>query len=268
MEKRSAISIVVNGGRWLREGDALVTNGLLARRWTLGGLKDFVSLRIGAQLGRTIDQIDFVDARWCRDRPNGLDNEAVNAGFTVVNSPHVGADDSGAGLSLEGVDVVTSGCQAVVLVGAQMTWLPLRQKLEAAGIALFELLLPASGKVLVSTDSIIDLRETALRHHSMAPVSALFKAVPNALPTETASAHTPNLERNASFAANAILGTVKSKSNGYGIVSRKDGLGELQFLPAHVAPPGFEFVEVGDVVRFDVVQSTAGKWFAQRVVRS
>jgi cold shock CspA family protein len=268
LEKSSAISIVVNGGRWLQEGDALVSSGGTPRRWTLDGLKDFVGLRVGAQLGRTLDQIEFVDLRWCRDRANGVDNEAVNAGFTVVNAPHVGADDAGAGLSLEAVEAALSGCQAVVVVGALMTWLPLRQKLEASGIALFELLLPASGKVIVSTDHVVDLRENALRQHGSAPTSALFKALPAAVSTAATGEPTAPAPRDASFAANAILGIVKSKSNGYGIVTRKDGLGDLQFLPGHVAPPGFEYVEVGDVVRFDVVKSPAGKWLAQRVVRS
>ena len=138
MEKSSAISIVVNGGRWLQEGDAIVSSGAVPRRWTLDGLKDFVSLRMGAHLGRTMEQIEFVELRWCRDRSNGLDNEAVNAGFTVVNAQHVGTDDVGAGLSLEAVEAAASGCQAVVVVGGQITWLPLRQKLEASGVSLFE----------------------------------------------------------------------------------------------------------------------------------
>ena len=268
MEKNCAISIVVNGGRWLQEGDALSSSGATPRRWTLDGLKDFIALRVGAQLGRTMEQIEFVDLRWCRDRANRADNEAVNAGFTVVNAPHVGVEDAGAGLSLEVVEIASSGCQAVVVVGGQMTWLPLRQKLDTTGVSLFELLLPATGKVLVSSDRAIDLRETALRHNAQAPTSALFKVVDSGEPATTSGATDSSEARDASFAANAILGTVKSKSNGYGIVSRKDGLGDLQFLPGHVAPPGFEFVEVGDIVRFDVVQSSAGKWFAQRVVRS
>ena len=268
MEKSCAISIVVNGGRWLQEGDAMVSIGAVPHRWTLEGLKDFVSLRIGAHLGRTMEQIEFVDLRWCRDRANGLDNEAVNAGFTVANAPHIGTDDVGAGLSLEAVEASASGCQAVVVVGGQITWLPLRQKLEASGVSLFELLLPATGKVLVSTDRVIDLRESAMRQHGSTPTLALFKALPTPVSSAATDEPTASAPRDASFAANAILGTVKSKSNGYGIVSRKDGLGDLQFLPGHVAPPGFEYVEVGDVVRFDVVKSPAGKWLAQRVVRS
>ena len=38
----------------------------------------------------------------------------------------------------------------------------------------------------------------------------------------------------------------------------------MQFLAGHVSPPGFEFIEVGDTVRFDVVKVISGKWQAQR----
>lgn len=268
MEKRCSISVVVNGGRWLQAGDALASNSSVPRRWTLDGLKDYVSLRIGAQLGRTLEQIEYVDLRWCRDKANSLDHEAVTAGFAVISAPHIGTDDAGAGLSLEAIEAAASGCDAVVMVGSQMTWQPLRQKLDTKGIALFELLLPATGKVLVSTDRAIDLRETALRQHASVPTSALFKAPPMAPTAEAGDAIPRGDARDASFAANAILGTVKSKANGYGVITRRDGLGDLQFLPGHVAPPGFEFVEVGDTVRFDVVLTPAGKWLAQRVVRS
>ncbi len=268
MEKRCSISVVVNGGRWLQAGEALASNGSLPRRWTLDGLKDYVSLRIGSQLGRTLEQIEYTDLRWCRDRANSLDHEAVTAGFAVISAPYIGSEDVGAGLSLEAVEAANSGCEALVVVGGQITWQPLRQKLEAKGVALFELLLPASGKVLVSTDRAIDLRETALRNHASAPTAALFKAPPTAPSADASDPAARSEARDASFAANAILGTVKSKANGYGVITRKDGLGDLQFLPGHVAPPGFEFVEVGDTVRFDVVLTPAGKWLAQRVVRS
>ena len=43
---------------------------------------------------------------------------------------------------------------------------------------------------------------------------------------------------------------------------------QFVFLPGHVAPPGFEFIEVGDTLRFDVVRTASGKWQAQRVVRA
>jgi cold shock CspA family protein len=61
---------------------------------------------------------------------------------------------------------------------------------------------------------------------------------------------------------------VKSLANGYGIITRKDGRGDVQFMSGHVMAPGFDFVEVGDTMRFDVVRMPSGKWLAQRVVRS
>lgn len=267
-DTRCSISLVVNGGRWLQEGEALVTQNAVPRRWSLGGLQDYVRLTVGARLGHVLEQVDLKEQRWCRTRPNDADGEAVIAGFSVITAPHIGIDDAGAGLALDAVEVALGGCQVVVTVGSQMQWMPLRQKLEANGIQLVELLLPATGKVVVSTDRVIDLRELARHGYDESPVSALFKPIPVApgRPKEVAK-ESPD-SQDESFAANAITGVVKSLANGYGIVTRKDGRGDVQFLAAHVAPPGFDFIEVGDSVRFDVVRATTGKWLAQRVVRA
>ena len=77
----------------------------------------------------------------------------------------------------------------------------------------------------------------------------------------------PEATPDAGFAANAARGTVKSLANGYGMAKRKDGLADVQFMANQVTAPGFDFLEVGDELRFDVVQVASGKWFAQRVVR-
>ena len=132
----------------------------------------------------------------------------------------------------------------------------------------FQLKIHAVTVVGIGQSGLDQLQRRLHGQHGSAPASALCKAPPAPVSSVATDEPTASAPRDASFAANAILGTVKSKSNGYGIVSRKDGLGDLQFLPGHVAPPGFEYVEVGDVVRFDVVKSPAGKWLAQRVVRS
>ena len=42
----------------------------------------------------------------------------------------------------------------------------------------------------------------------------------------------------------------------------------LAYLAGHVVAPGFDFVEIGDTLRFDVVRVSSGKWLAQRVVRA
>lgn len=267
-EMRCSISLVINGGRWLQEGEALVAQGDVPRLWSLAGLQDYVRLSIGGRLGHTLEQTAIVEQRWCRAKPGAADGEAVAAAAAVVTAPHVTADDTGAGLALEAVEAAALvKCDVMVTVGSQITWQPLRQKLEAAGVQLVELLLPASGKVVVSTERVIDLRELVKRQHGNSPVSAMFKTV--AAPAVNAPAATRNtVEHDDSFAANAILGTVKALAKGYGTVTRKDGRGEVQFLAGHVSPPGFEFIEVGDTVRFDVVKVSSGKWQAQRVVRS
>ncbi len=268
-EKRCSISLIVNGGRWLQEGEALAGQGEVPRRWSLAGLQDYVRLSIGGRLGHTLEQTELSALRWCRAKPNNADAEAVAAGFVVATTPHIAADDSGAGLALDAVEsVALAACDVMVTVGAQMTWQPLRQKLEAAGVQLVELLLPASGKVTVSTERVIDLRELARREHERSPVSALFKLVAGASAGVAPVAGTAAVELDDSFAANAIIGTVKSLARGYGVIARKDGRGDVQFLAGHVAPPGFDFIEVGDSVRFDVVKVGSGKWQAQRVVRA
>ncbi|MBS0315373.1 MAG: cold shock domain-containing protein [Proteobacteria bacterium] len=266
-QARCSISIVVNGDRWRQEGEALAAQNAVPRAWTLGGLADYARLMIGARLGHTFDQTELKALRWARSQPNDGDAQAVGAGFTVVTAPHISGDDSGAGLALDGVELGLAGCDVLVCVGSPMQWLPLRQKLEAAGVALFELLLPPTGKVLVSTERVIDLRELARHHHDTMPVSALFKPPP-VVPGSAAGEVTADGEPDDSFAANAITGVVKSLAKGYGMITRRDGRGDVQFLSAHVAPPGFEFIEVGDHVRFDVVKAASGKWLAQRVVRA
>jgi cold shock CspA family protein len=264
---RCALSLIVNGQRWIDAGDALVDTKALPRRWSLVGLQDYVRLAIGAKLGFTLENIDLIEQRWCRAKATSTDAEAVDAGFIVMNAPHVGADDSGAGLALEAIESVASRpCDVVVMVGHSMNWQPLRKKLESQSVALYELLLPPDGKVVVTTDHVIDLRETARRDHGTSPASALLKLAPiNSLDSVSRSEVTAVFDE--TFAANATRGTVKSLAKGYGVVTRKDGRGDVQFLAAHVQSPGFEFVEVGDELRFDVVQVASGKWLAQRVVR-
>ncbi len=267
-DKRCAISLVINGQRWLEEGDALAEQPGVPRRWSLCGLQDFVRITVGAKLGYTLENTDFVEQRWCRGKANAGDAEAVNAGFTVVTTPHITGSDAGAGLSLEASEIAAmTDSEVIVTVGNQMHWMPLRQKLEARKTELFELLLPAAGKVVVSTERVVDIRELARQHFGDDKAKALFRAPPVSA-SANASADAPAAAAaDESFAANAARGTVKSLANGYGIVSRKDGLGDVQFMATHVAAPGFEFLEVGDELRFDVVQVASGKWFAQRVKR-
>jgi len=268
-DKRCTISLVVNGQRWLDEGESLAAQRAIPRPWSLVGLQDYARLLVGSSLGYTLENTELVEQRWCRARSTMADAEAVDAGFSVVNAPHITADDPGAGLALEAVEaVVESDCDLVVLVGHSMNWMPLRQKLQSNGIEFFELLLPPSGKVVVATDRVIDLREAARRRHAESPVSALFKPAPKAAAATVPYSETATQAHDESFAANAVRGTVKSLAKGYGIVTRRDGLGDVQFLATHVHPPGFEFIEVGDELRFDVVQVASGKWLAQRVVRS
>ena len=266
-ETRCLISLVVNGQRWLEEGEALFAQNAVPRVWTLAGLQDHLRLTVGSRLGYTFDSIDFVDLRWCRAKANATDGEAVQAGLAVVTTPHVMASDPGAGLALEAIEsAATSGCQVVVTVGSQMTWLPLRQKLEARGDHLFELLLPPSGKVVVSTERAIDMRELARQHHGDEKAKALFKPLPVVIKKPGAGSAEP-VAGGESLAGNAVPGTVKSLANGYGMAKRKDGLPDVQFMANQVTAPGFDFLEVGDELRFDVAQVASGKWFAQRVVR-
>jgi cold shock CspA family protein len=270
-DTRCAMSLVVNGQRWMESGDALVAQKALPRAWSLVGLQDYVRLVVGTKLGFTLENIDFAEQRWCRAKAGNADAEAVAAGFTVVNAPHIGIDDSGAGLSLEAVESLSMNpADVVVMVGHTMNWQPLRKKLESQSVALFELLLPPDGKIVVSTDGILDLREVARRDHANSPASALLKVPPkvNKPASSNGIGNDASTEPEKSLAANAIRGVVKSLAKGYGVVTRKDGRGDVQFLAGHVQAPGFEFIEVGDELRFDVVQVASGKWIAQRVVRS
>ena len=269
-DKRCSISLVVNGQRWLEAGDALAELAGVPRPWSLCGLQDFVRIMVGAKLGYTLENTDFIEQRWCRAKSNASDAEAVVAGFTVVTTPHVTSVDPGAGLSLEAVEIaVSTDTHVIVMVGNQINWMPLRNKLEAAATELFELLLPPAGKVVVSTERVIDIRELARQHFADDKARALFRAPPIAasVPGST-GATAPNTDAlETSFAANAALGTVKSLANGYGIIKRKDGLGDVQFMATQVRAPGFDFIELGDELRFDVVQVSPGKWLAQRVLR-
>ena len=267
-DKRCSISLVVNGQRWLEEGETLATQPGVPRAWSLCGLQDFVRIMVGAKLGYTLENTDFVEQRWCRAKSNAGDAEAIIAGFSVVATPHISESDRGAGLSLDAAEIAaTTDSQVIVTVGHQMNWMPLRQKLEGRGTELFELLVPPAGKVVVSTERVIDVRELARQHFGDDKAKALFRAPPVVVGV-TDDNFSATTTPDASFAANAARGTVKSLAKGYGIVTRKDGLGDVQFLAAHVQAPGFEFVEIGDDMRFDVVLAPSGKWMAQRVVRA
>ena len=113
----------------------------------------------------------------------------------------------------------------------------------------------------------IDLRELVKRQHGNSPVSAMFKTV--AAPAVNAPGrNAQHVEHDDRFAANAILGTVKAPAKGYGTGDAQGTVGVRCNFAGHVSPPGFEFIEVGDTVRFDVVKVSSGKWQAQRVVRS
>lgn len=266
-DKRCTISLIINGQRWLDDGEALAVLPGVQRPWSLCGLQDFVRIMVGAKLGYTLENTDFVEQRWCRAKSNTGDSEAVQAGLSVVTTPHVTASDTGAGLSLEAAEVaVTSDTRVMVTVGNSMHWMPLRQKLEACSVDLFELLLPVAGKVVVSTDRIIDIRQLARQHFADDSAKALFRAPPVVAGSASADI-APEATPDAGFAANAARGSVKSLANGYGMAKRKDGLGDVQFMANQVTAPGFDFLEVGDELRFDVVQVVSGKWFAQRVVR-
>ena len=268
-EKRCSISLIVNGQRWQQDAVAFAALAPIERPWSLGGLQDYARLIVGSALGFTLEQTDLVDQRWCRAKANPGDGEAVGAGFTVCTTPHINAEDMGAGLALDAAEsAAICGPDVVVTVGSQMQWQPLRLKLESRSLQLFELLLPAAGKVVVSGDRVIDLRDLARNGYQVSPVSALFKSMPVVVGDEPKAASQSTSANDVSFAANAISGTVKSLSNGYGMITRKDGRGDVQFLAGHVVAPGFEFVELGDTMRFDVVRLPSGKWLAQRVVRA
>lgn len=269
-DTRCSISLIVNGSRWEQDAAALAELEPLKRAWSLVGLQDYVRLIVGAQLGFTLERTDLVDMRWCRAKAAGSDGEAVAAGLKVISAPHISVDDVGAGLALEAAE---SAClfvpNVVVTVGSQIQWQPLRLKLEANAVQLFELLLTSAGKVVVSGDRVIDLRDMARRKFGQSPEAALFKPIPADPSNLSANTTVDSADaEEASFAANAISGTVKSLANGYGIITRKDGRGDVQFLAGHVVAPGFAFVEIGDTMRFDVVRLPSGKWVAQHVVRA
>lgn len=268
-DKRCSISVIVNAGRWQQEAAALAEFEGIDKPWSLGGLQDYVRLIVGSQLGFTFEQTDLVDQRWCRAKANAGDGEAVSAGFSVTTTPHITTDDMGAGLALDAVESAALNVpDVIVTVGSQMQWQPLRLKLESRSLQLFELLLTTAGKVVVSGDRVIDLRDRARREFQSSPASALFKPIPLAPGSRAPEIADSVATADDSFAANAISGTVKSLANGYGIITRKDGRGDVQFLAGHVMAPGFDFVEIGDNMRFDVVHMPSGKWLAQRVVRA
>ena len=265
---RCSISLVVNGQRWLDEGATLAAQAGVPRAWSLCGLQDFVRITVGAKLGFTLDNIDWAEQRWCRAKSNSGDAEAVLAGFVIASTPHVTGSDPGAGLSLEAVEIAaTTDTRVIVTIGSQITWLPLRQKLETRSIELFELLLPAAGKVVVATDRVFDIREFARQHFADDQANALFRAPP-ARPAAAVSIDAVTGASDPMRAGNAVRGTVKSLANGYGMIERNDGMADVQFMAMQVTAPGFEFLELGDELRFDVVQGGSGKWLAQRVVRT
>jgi cold shock CspA family protein len=268
LDTRCSISVVVNAARWQSDGDMLAECSVLPQRWSLTGLKDYVRLVVGSALGRTFEQIDLVDLRFCRSLPCDVDAEAAASEFSILTTSHVTIEDSGAGLSLEAIDSVNATSpNVVVMVGGMTQWTPLRQKLDSLGIELFELLLLPAGKTQVSSARVLDLREKVRRGADVSPESAL--SAPAILPKKAASSQKvlDPAEQSSDKAANAVLGVVKLMAKGYGVVTRKDGLGDIEFLAAHVAPPGFQFIEVGDTVRFDVIQLPGGKWQAKRVSR-
>ena len=268
-ERRCSISLIVNAQRWQQDAVAFAALSQIRRPWSLSGLQDYARLIVGSQLGFTLEQTDLVDQRWCRDKAHPGDREAVAAGLTVCTAPHINAEDMGAGLALDAAEsAAINGPDVIVTVGSQMQWQPLRLKLESRSLQLFELLLPAAGKVVVSGERVIDLRDLARREYQVSPVSALFKPMPVMAGDAPKAAPQSMSAHDDSFAANAISGTVKSLANGYGMITRKDGRGDVQFLAGHVVAPGFDFVEIGDTLRFDVVRVSSGKWLAQRVVRA
>ena len=63
-DKRCSISLVVNGQRWLEEGATLAEQAGTPRPWSLCGLQDFVRITVGAKLGYTFENTDFVEQRW------------------------------------------------------------------------------------------------------------------------------------------------------------------------------------------------------------
>ena len=146
-DTRCSISLIVNGTRWQEDAVVFAESGPLKRAWSLGGLQDYVRLVVGSELGFTLERTDWADMRWCRAKASPSDGEAVTAGFRVITTPHIAADDMGAGLALEAVE---SAClynpNVVVTVGSQIQWQPLRLKLEANAVQLFELLLTSAGK--------------------------------------------------------------------------------------------------------------------------
>lgn len=259
------IVLVVNGHRWQQTGEALLERKAIIRPWSLDGLQDFVSLSIGAALGSTYEQTVIAERRWCRATPLALDGEAARAGLAALICPHVDPNDAGAGLALEAAEAAGQAPEAaVVMVGAAMSWLPLRKKLESRAQPYFEYLLPEAGKTIVGTERTLNLIDIATRVVSNANAAALFKPMNSGAP---AAAPADTFTQDENLAAVAIRGKVCFRGQGYGIVRRNDGRGEITFLPGHVQPPGFEFVELGDELRFDVVRTPGGKWMAQRVVR-
>jgi cold shock CspA family protein len=256
--------VVVNGQTWddLGRSSDLQRTG---RALSLRGLVTTIGLEVGARLGRTIEQLTLGPLVFCRARATGADADAVAAGFEVLNTPQVDSDDAGAGLSLEAMRVhALAAPDAIVLVGAAMPWLPLRKRLESVACELFEFVIPPPGKVLIDQTRLIDLR-TALRDRAadarFAPMLVQASPPPSAPSGGASTSAEPR-------AANAILGKVKMLAAGYGIVTRNDGGGDVEFMATQVAPPGFEFIEVGDTLRFDVVAVSNGKWQAVRVVRA
>ncbi len=260
----SRVCILVNGARWAWLSQSLVRPGQPPKVLSLEGLQTAARLAMGRELGQTLERMEVAAAWFCRAASSPADADAVASGFQVLISPQVGQDDSGAGLSLEAIRAyVEAKPHAVLMVGANMNWQPLRERLESLDCELFEWLIPPEGKVVVNQARVLDLRQTLLA----APLAAEFAPILRDPPIQRAQPQAPS-NKPEPGPANAILGQVKSLAAGYGIVTRADGGGDVEFMATQVAPPGFEFLEVGDTLRFDVVRTPGGKWQAVRVVRA
>jgi len=260
------IAVIVSGLRWDELSRSLQAEGIAPGGLSLAGLATTVALEIGARLGRTLDQLEVEPRVFCRAQPVAADADAVASGFAVVSAPQVDENDVGAGISLEAIRVhAQREPEALVVVGGAMTWQPLARRLESLGCELFEFVIPPPGKVVVTHERILDLRSTLREKATDQRFAPMIAARPAG---RSGAAPAPSAPAAAAGPATAVFGRVKSLAAGYGVVTRGDGGGDVEFMAPQVAPPGFEFLEVGDTLRFDVVRLPSGKWQAVRVVRS
>ncbi|MCS6996981.1 MAG: cold shock domain-containing protein [Casimicrobiaceae bacterium] len=261
------VGLVVDGVRWEALNETITQRSDGARRLSLEGLVAAVCLDVGAELGRTMEQLEVAPRLFCRHAPVPSDGEAVDSGFEVISAPQVDESDTGAGLSLEAMRChALAQPEAIVMVGAAMPWVPLARRLESLRCALFEYLIPPPGKVVISGARRTDLRATLAQQPVAAKFAPLMTArLVSAAGPSRASGGAPVAEPKP---ADVVYGTVKMLAQGYGIVTRSDGGGDIEFMANQVAPPGFEFLELGDRVRFGVERTPSGKWRAVRVVRA